>query len=164
MTTNSTDRKDTTMDSASNPDPAGFTDFRTTVASEWVDYNGHMNDSAYSVVCTAANEAFLEHLGLSAAYRERTGAALYTVEAHLRFLRECREGETIAASSVVESFDAKRLWVRTMLLGGTGAPVFEGRYLYLHVGPDGVTPFPPDRVGVLAAAPTAPTGDAASPG
>lgn len=131
----------------------GFAEFRTSVRPEWVDYNGHMNDSAYAVVCTEANEAFLDHLGLSAAYRERTDAALYTVEAHLRFLKECHEGETLRGRSVVESFDAKRLWIRTILLGGSGDPVLEGRYLYLHVGPDGVVPFPDDRVAALAAAP-----------
>lgn len=138
------------------PEPTGFTDYTTHVRTEWVDYNGHMNDAAYAIVCTEANEVFLDHLGLSAAYREQTGAALYTVEAHLRYLKECHEGESIGARSFVESHDAKRLWVRTTLIGGSGAPVLEGRYLYLHVGPDGVTPFPPDRAAALAAAPTVP--------
>lgn len=129
-----------------------FAQFATTVHEDWVDYNGHMNDSFYGVVCGQANEVFLEHLGLSASYRERTGAAVYTVEAHLYFRKEARAGEPIAASSVVESFDAKRLWVATTLFDGGGTEILRARYLYLHVGKDGVVPFPADRVAALEAA------------
>lgn len=132
-----------------------FAQFSTTVHPDWVDYNGHMNDAFYGVVCTQANEVFLDHLGMSSAYRQETGSALYTVEAHLYFLKECRQGEPIHGQSVVESFDAKRLWIVTTLTADGGAAILRGRYLYLHVGPEGVVPFPADRVAVLEAAPTA---------
>lgn len=131
-----------------------FTAYEIVVPRDWVDFNGHMTDSAYAVACSAANEAFLDHLGMSANYRARTGCGLYTVEAGLRWLRECRAGDRLGGRSVVQDVDSKRLRIETALVAlGSGEPVFVGSYLYFHVGPGGVTPFPADRVEVLAAAP-----------
>jgi acyl-CoA thioester hydrolase len=115
--------------------PAGgpFTGFSTGVRPEWLDYNGHLTDWAYSVVCSQANEALIDALDLGASYRERTGCALYTVEARLRFLAEVRPDTRLRAVSVVIDADAKRLRLRTTLLDDAGTEVLTGEYLYLHV-------------------------------
>ena len=57
-----------------------------TVPKEWIDYNGHMMDAFYFVAFTEATEAFLDHVGLGADYRARTGSGVYTAEGHLCFL------------------------------------------------------------------------------
>ena len=57
-----------------------------TVPPEWIDYNGHMMDAYYFLAFTEATEAFLDHVGLGAAYRARTGSGIYTAEGHLCFL------------------------------------------------------------------------------
>ena len=57
-----------------------------TVPQEWIDYNGHMMDAYYFLAFTEATEAFLDHVGLGAAYRARTGSGIYTAEGHLCFL------------------------------------------------------------------------------
>jgi acyl-CoA thioesterase FadM len=112
-----------------------------------------MNDAAYAQVLTDANELFLDALGLSAAYRERTGGAMYTVEITLKFLHEVNATDTITAESRVASYDAKRLRVHSTLLVGE-IPVASGDSLYLHVdtATGKVSPFPDDRVEVLARA------------
>lgn len=127
--------------------PAPFTTFRTRVRPEWVDYNKHMNDAAYAQVLGEANEALLAALGLSAAYRESTGAALFTVESHIRYLAECSLGQELAAASLLVSADAKRLHLSTELLDVAGHPVATGEFLYLHVDArqGKVTEMPPDR-------------------
>ncbi len=43
------------------------------VASEWVDYNGHMNDAAFAVVFSRSVDALMDRIGLDAAARKRTG-------------------------------------------------------------------------------------------
>jgi acyl-CoA thioester hydrolase len=133
------------MDGAGAPTP--FREHRTRVRPEWVDYNGHMNDSAYAVVLGDANEALLEALGLSAEYRGRTGAAMFTVESHIRYLAECTLGQLLAAASLLVSADARKLRVCTELLDEGGEPVATGEYLYLHVdsGKGKSTAMPADR-------------------
>ena len=122
------------------------------VREEWLDYNGHVTDSAYAVLCAAANEAYLEHLGISADYQARTGCTTYTVEAHLRFLAEVSRGQVVDADVQLVDADAKRLRLHTTLRVGD-VDVLTGEYLFLHVdqGTGGVAPFPPDRAEVLAA-------------
>ena len=53
----------------------------------WVDYNGHMTESRYGEVFGYATDAFLRHVGLDAAYLDG-GHSAYTVEGHVRYLRE----------------------------------------------------------------------------
>jgi len=122
------------------------------VRDEWLDYNGHVTDSAYAVMCTAANEAFLEYLGVSADYLARTGCTTYTVEAHLRYLAEVAGGATITSETILVDADAKRLRIHTTLFDGE-TQVLTGEYLYLHMDQNAgrVAPFPQDRAEVIEA-------------
>jgi acyl-CoA thioester hydrolase len=130
-----------------------FTAFSCGVPPTAIDYNGHMNDAAYAQVLTDANELFLEALGLSADYRERTGCAMYTVEITLKFLHEVSASDVIRAESRVSSHDAKRLRVETTLRVGD-TDVASGDSLYLHVDTNTgrVSEFPADRAEVLSKA------------
>ena len=134
-----------------------FERYRTEVRAEWVDYNDHMNDAAYAVVLGEANEVLLDALGLSAEYRDRTGAGLYTVESHLRYLAECALGQVLTAATLLVSADARKVHLHTELLDEDRRPVATGEYLYLHVDPHAgrTTPMPPDRQAEVAAVLTA---------
>lgn len=127
-----------------------YTEFSCSVPEWAIDYNGHMNDAAYAKVLTDANEVFLDALGLSEAYRERTGCSMYTVEITLKFLHEVGRDDVVRAESRVASHDSKRLKVATTLLVGD-TPVATGESLYLHVdtGAGKVTAFPADRAALL---------------
>ena len=129
---------------------APYAAFSCGVPPSSIDYNGHMNDAAYAQVLTDANEMFLDALGLSADYRERTGGAMYTVEITLKFLHEVSSNDTIRAESWVASCDSKRLRLATTLLVGD-TPVASGDSLYLHVDTNAgkVSPFPEDRAQLL---------------
>jgi len=129
-------------------EPAPFAQYRTEVRAEWVDYNGHMNDASYSIVLSAANEQLFEELGLSADYRAQTGASLYTVESHIRYLAECTLGQTLRATTVVVAADARKMRLSTELLHDDGRVAATGEYLYLHVdaGLGATTPMPGDRL------------------
>lgn len=130
-----------------------YSAYSAAVRAEWLDYNNHMNDSAYSVVCTEANEVLLEYLGLSAAYRKATGSGMYTVEAHIRFLREVGSSDILRAETLVVDADSKRLRVHTTILVQDGTDVCTGEYIYLHVnqGSGRVIPFPDDRYSAVQA-------------
>ena len=82
---------------------------RATVKREWLDYNGHMNDANYLMVCGFALDLFMEHVGLGEAARKEHGMSLYTLQAHLSYMRELREGDAIRVETRVLDFDDKRV-------------------------------------------------------
>ncbi|MBA2531031.1 MAG: thioesterase family protein [Nocardioidaceae bacterium] len=126
---------------------APFSTYRSKVRREWLDYNGHMHDASYGIVLSDANEELFAGLGLSADYREATGASLYTVESHIRYLAECALGEALTASTILVSADARKMHLHTELLHEDGHPVATGEFFYLHVDAalGKVTPMPLDR-------------------
>jgi acyl-CoA thioester hydrolase len=65
-----------------------------TVKPDWVDYNGHMGDFAYTIVFSEAVAAFMERIGVDAAHRRETGCTLRVSEIRIAFLREFHEGES----------------------------------------------------------------------
>src|SRR5260370_35858831 len=84
---------------------------RRTVPAEWIDYNGHMMDAHYFLAFTEATEAFLDHVGLGAAYRAATGAGIYTAESHLCFLAGVTEGTALTYRTQLLCRVANRLHV-----------------------------------------------------
>ncbi len=119
-----------------------------TVPADWIDYNGHMMDGYYAIAFTEATDAFLDHVGLGAAYREQTGASIYTVESHLCFFRSVRAGARLRYTSQVLGTDAKRMHVlHRMTDATTGDEAATNELMFLHVDitTERVTPMPPER-------------------
>jgi acyl-CoA thioester hydrolase len=127
-------------------DAGPFTAYREQVREEWLDYNGHLNDASYAIVLTLAHELLLEHLGLSAAYRESHQASMFTVEMHLRYVAEVNAGQTVTAATLVVEADHKRLRLHSELYAD-GVLAATGECLYLHVDTSAgrTAPLPDDR-------------------
>ena len=62
--------------------PGGLSTGGRVVPPEWIDYNGHMMDAYYFLAFTEATEAFLDHVGLGAAYPARTGLTPMILPVH----------------------------------------------------------------------------------
>jgi len=120
------------------------------VPPEWIDYNGHMMDAYYFMAFTEATEAFLDHVGLGAAYRARTGSGIYTAESHLCFLSGVTEGATLAYRTQLLGHDAKRLHVFHRMTR-TGNVVATCELMFLHVSDGRVRPMPPEPTAAVAA-------------
>lgn len=131
---------------ADQTEAAPFDAYREPVRGEWLDYNGHLNDAGYAVVFSAAHELLLEHLGLSAAYRDSHHASMFTVETHIRFLAECCDGQILTASTTVVDADRKRLRLYSELYAD-GRVAATGESLYVHVDTEAgrSAPLPDDR-------------------
>lgn len=123
--------------------PDMFSEYSTSIPETWIDYNEHMNDAAYAIAISLANEAFLEHLGLSAEYRERTGRTMYTVDLHLQYEAEVHRSETLHANTEVSELGSKKLRLRTTLVRSDGVVAARSDVLYLHYdqGASAVIPF-----------------------
>ena len=107
---------------------------RRIVPEAWIDYNGHMMDAYYCVAFTEATEAFLDHVGLGAAYRAETGCGMYTVESHVCFAKSVRGGATIRYESQLLGWDDKRLHLfHQMAEPGSGDQVATSELMLLHV-------------------------------
>jgi len=83
----------------------------TRVRPEWVDYNGHMSEAFYVLIFGHATDALLDLIGMDDAYRTETGNSLYTLEAHVTYLREVIEGEPVGVTTQLLELDHKRLRV-----------------------------------------------------
>jgi acyl-CoA thioester hydrolase len=120
------------------------------VPRDWIDYNGHMMDAYYFMAFTEATEAFLDHVGLGAAYRARTGSGIYTAESHLCFVSGVTEGAALTYRTQLLGHDAKRLHVFHQM---SSADVLAAtcELMFLHVSQDRVSPMPAEAAAALAA-------------
>ena len=82
---------------------------RDIVKPEWIDHNGHFNMGYYLVVFDRATDAFLHQVGLTAELREGTGATTFTLEAHVNYLNELRDGDPLRFTTRLLGFDHKRI-------------------------------------------------------
>jgi acyl-CoA thioester hydrolase len=100
----------------------------------WIDYNGHLRDAYYCVVMSYAVDEVMEHLGLDAAYRERTHCTLYTVELHMHYLHEIKQTDRLTVSTSVLDSDRKRIHAACdFLCPRIDGPAATAEIMLLHV-------------------------------
>ncbi len=120
--------------SSIEPDPAEpLLLHETIVDPSWIDYNGHMTEARYLQVFADATDAFLRHVGVDAGYLEG-GHSAFTVETHVRHLREVAAFEPLDVLTQVLGADEKRLRLfHTMRHVTRGETLATGEHLLLHV-------------------------------
>lgn len=138
------------------PDLASLPCYRDTVRAEWVDYNGHLRDAFYMLIFSFATDALIDAIGLPDVVRKERGRSIYTLEAHINYLHEIKEGAQVRVDMRVLGHDAKRLHLYLEMFADEGVePVAAGEQMLLHVdtgGPRAIA-FDPDveaRVRALA--------------
>ena len=89
--------------------------FEGVVLPEWVDYNGHLRDAFYSLLFSYGVDGLMDCIGLDAAGRESLSHSLFTLEAHIHYLREVKLGAALEVRAQVVAIDAKRLHVALAL-------------------------------------------------
>jgi carnitine 3-dehydrogenase len=103
------------------------------VREDWVDYNGHMTESRYLQVLGDATDAFLLMIGMDKAYLQ-SGRSIYTVETHIRHLREVKVGAPLHVKTSLLGFDGKRIRIVHEIYGGADdALLATGEHMLLHV-------------------------------
>jgi acyl-CoA thioester hydrolase len=107
--------------------------YATTVAAEWVDYNGHMNDAAFAIVFSRSVDALMDRIGLDAAARKKTGKSLFTMQTMLHYFSEAREGDALAVSCRLLDHDDKRMRVWLDMTDAMGERLAASEQLLLSV-------------------------------
>ena len=107
--------------------------YRMRIPTDWVDYNGHMNESRYLQLFSDGSDALLRLIGLDQAYLAR-GFSWFTVETHLMHKGEAHAGELVAVTTQVLAADEKRMHIfQAAAREGDGAVVATGEQMLLHV-------------------------------
>nr|WP_190815288.1 thioesterase family protein [Saccharopolyspora pogona] len=121
----------------------GLREYRQRVRPEWIDYNGHLSEAYYVLVFGFATDAVMDQMGLDASYRTDTGCSLYTVEAHVRYLREVKSASDLVVTSRIVGTGAKKVRI-CHEMSADGALVATEEIMALHVDGQkgGTTPFP----------------------
>jgi len=105
----------------------------TVVDEGWIDYNGHMTEWQYYKLLADSGENFLRKMGFSEEYRLR-GFSFFSVEGHLRNLRECRLGTPLRIFSEMIGADDLRLHIYQYVLDEARDLVLAtGEHMMIHV-------------------------------
>ena len=113
--------------------PAPLRLYETSVPADWIDYNGHVNDSRYLQAFGEATDALLRGIGVDAAY-VAAGGSYYTVETHLSHLGAAFAGDRLRVSTQVLGVDRKRLRLFHVLeRDGEDTPLATAEQMLLHV-------------------------------
>lgn len=120
------------------PQHVALPSYLDTVRPEWVDYNGHLRDAFYMLIFSFATDVLIDLIGLPDAVRKARRRSIYTLEAHISYLHEIKEGAQVRVDMRVLAHDAKRLHLYLEMFSGNGdEPVAAGEQMLLHVDTSG---------------------------
>lgn len=89
--------------------PTPFDEYRDVVRGEWIDENGHMNMGYYVVVFDFATDAWLDFIGLDRKFKAVNGVTTFSLESHVTYRRELRQGDELRFTTRLLDFDEKRI-------------------------------------------------------
>ena len=113
---------------------SGLAIYRTPIAPEWIDYNGHVRDAYYGLIASYAVDSLMDKLGMDEPYRSQSGCTLYTVEMHTHFLREIGAKDSVEVRARILGVDEKRLHAALELVcDGSQKPAATCEAMLLHV-------------------------------
>lgn len=134
---------------------AGIPLYQTAILPEWIDYNGHLRDAYYGLIVSYAIDALMDRIEIDAAYRQRTGCTLYTLEMHIHYLHEVKQADTAIVAVRIAGADSKRIHAAfEFLRAGHTDLAASAEVMLLHVRQQGesvhTTPFPPAVAAAIA--------------
>ncbi len=89
------------------------------VEPQWIDYNGHLNMAYYNVLFDRAVDEAYALIGIGEDYVKKRRHSAFTVEVHLRYLRELHANDPVRVTFQLLDFDSKRLHVFKQLFHAT---------------------------------------------
>lgn len=113
---------------------------RRIVPVDWLDYNGHMNESRYLQAVSDATDRFMEIIGCDAAYIA-AGGSFFTAETHIRHLGEVHRGDLVEVHTRVLRAEGKKMHLWTEISVG-GQVVATAEQMLLHVSLETRRPAP----------------------
>jgi acyl-CoA thioester hydrolase len=131
-----------------DPEPvfaAPFVSSVMRVEPQWIDYNGHLNVAYYNVLFDRAVDEVYELIGLGPDYLKRHKHSTMVAEAHVRYVRELREGDPVRVTVQLLDYDARRIQLFEQLLHAAEnfvSATSETMTLHVDMTAKKVAPFP----------------------
>ena len=98
------------MDSNSSPFQGPLKSETRMVPAEWIDYNGHMNVSYYSMAFDQAiDDIFEGQLDIGVSHTKKTRQGPYVLQNNLHYLDELLEGDSFWVHMTLLDHDQKRM-------------------------------------------------------
>ena len=120
---------------------------------DWLDSYGHLNEAYYLLPFGNASWVLQDHFDIGVDYFERTGGAIYTVESHLRYVKEVRAPALLDIESLILGSDAKRIrFAHIMKVDGIERATFECMALHFDSNEGRTAPMPEEAQAALKAA------------
>jgi acyl-CoA thioester hydrolase len=138
--------------------PPLLTTWSGAIAPEWVDYNGHLRDAYYLLLFSFASDDLMDRIGLDEAGRKATGHTFYSLETHLNYLLEVKQGAAVEVRTQILGMDAKRVDVyHTLHLQGSDTLLAANQQMLINIDSSGPksAPFAPgvrDQLQAIATA------------
>lgn len=114
---------------------------------EWLDVYGHLNEAYYLVPFSNATWILQERFEIGMSYFKETGCAIYTVETHLRYLKEIRHPATLHVESMILGAAPNKIWLaHRMLVDDEECATGEFLTLHYDTREQRVKPMPEDAM------------------
>ncbi len=105
-----------------------------TVPASWIDYNGHMNVSYYSMAFDQAiDEVFETVLGIGISHTKKVGQGPYVLQNNLHYLDELLEAAEFTINLQLVDHDAKRLHLFLEMVNAKGSVCATSEQLLMNV-------------------------------
>jgi acyl-CoA thioester hydrolase len=124
------------------------------IEPHWTDYNGHLNMAYFNVLFDRAVDESYALIGVGADYVAQQRQSIFTVETHVRYLRELHAGDPVRVTFQLLDCDVKRLHYFEQLFHadeGWIAATSENLSLHVDLVAKRTTPFPEEILRRLAA-------------
>ncbi|WP_137701563.1 carnitine 3-dehydrogenase [Marimonas lutisalis] len=105
---------------------------RRAVPTEWLDYNGHMNESRYLEAFSNASDRFMLMVGCDEQYIAN-GGSYFTAETHIRHLGEAHAGAIITIHTRLIDGSGKKMHIFMEMRDDAGEVVATCEQVLLHV-------------------------------
>ncbi|WAC28861.1 MULTISPECIES: thioesterase family protein [unclassified Ancylobacter] len=132
---------------------APFVSSVMTVEPGWVDHNGHLHSTYYTLLFEQAVDEAVFLVGLGPHLTSRAPASFFTVEAHQRFERSLQVGHQVRVTLRLINYDEKRMHLfQELHHAGEGWTAATCEQIAQHVEPGSrrVSPFPDEVLERLA--------------
>ena len=86
-----------------------YKEFTTSVQSDWIDYNGHLNVAFYHHIFDLSAKPFFNWLGITSEIRKRHNLSTFALETHLNYLSEVKVDAVVRVESRLLDVNEKRI-------------------------------------------------------
>lgn len=122
-----------------------------TIPKQWLDYNGHMSMIYYPILFDKLVYEIFDNINIGDSYVRHNNKSIFTLETHIRFLKELHLDDRVYAKFYYVNHDKKKLVYAQELyhVDGWLAATFEVLAIHVDLATRKSVEFPPNTLAAL---------------